>query len=228
VDWIQQGCQRRAVVQALYKPLSGREILEIARTWAPEIQLRDVWFVLQQLGEKALARCLTPELATGNLYCLTARGSALKASAFGTPTPALPVGIDWIRYAFVVRARVRRMVVGEIGSPAGAARKANPPARFGNAWLNGSIPWQCRRCYARSPTCEGWNSRVRSPAPMMIAPHSMCSRRRAGALTRNYSAERVRARQSANIHRWDPWCARLQLYFITQSRLLLWSSVEEG
>lgn len=117
VVWIREGCQRLAVARAIYKPMTGKTIAERARSWAPKIQVRDVWFVLQQFREKGLAYCLTPQLVTGNLYFLTDRGRATVAADTGEVVPDLPESMDWIRYALVVRARLRRLVLQEIARP---------------------------------------------------------------------------------------------------------------
>lgn len=115
--WIQRGRQRQAVVQAIHKPMTGTEILERARAAAPQIQLRDVWFLLRQLTEKELAYCLTPRLVTGKLYFLTERGRATVTAKFKQTVPELTESIDWTRYALVVRGRIRRLVLEEIGRP---------------------------------------------------------------------------------------------------------------
>jgi hypothetical protein len=114
VVWLRRGRQRRAVAQAITKPITETQILERARSWAPRIQLRDVWYLLRQLREKKFAYCLTPRLTTGKLYFLTNQGRAAVTATFGQAVSELPHGIDWNRYALVVRARTRREVLEEV------------------------------------------------------------------------------------------------------------------
>lgn len=94
--------------------MPGTEIFERARQRAPKIQLRDVWFVLQQFQQRNLACCLTPQLVTGTIYNLTRKGRMEVAANFGQVVPDPPPNINWMLYALIVRGRIRRLVFKEI------------------------------------------------------------------------------------------------------------------
>jgi hypothetical protein len=120
VQWITRGCQRRAVVQALRRPLTESQIVAEARVRAPRIQLRDVWLCLRQCTALGLTYCLNPREATGKLYFLTHRGRKAVAAAFGERVQPLSQHIDWFRYAWVARAKIRRLALEAM---ANASRK---------------------------------------------------------------------------------------------------------
>jgi len=61
---------------------------------------------------RGLVSCLNPRLVTGRLFSLTPRGGAAVAEVFGIAVEPTPGGIDWRRYAWVVRAKVRRLTLG--------------------------------------------------------------------------------------------------------------------
>ena len=115
--WLKRGRQRSAVAQAIYKPMTEMQILEKARLLAPRIQLRDVWFQLRQLGEKELTYCLTPQPVTGKLYFLTETGRTAVAEGYGKAVQPLPEDIDWNRYALIMRAKVRHLILEELARP---------------------------------------------------------------------------------------------------------------
>ena len=48
--WLHRGKQRSAVAKVLLQPMTGSEILERARCFAPKMHLRDVWFALRVLA----------------------------------------------------------------------------------------------------------------------------------------------------------------------------------
>ncbi len=127
--WICRGRQRAAVARVLRKPMTTSEICTAAREFTPRIQLRDVWYLLQQMRERDLVRCLNPHHVTGKLYELTLRGRRALPGAFDVaPTiNARPASPDWRKYARVVRAKVRRAVllaVARSPSPAHATAAA--------------------------------------------------------------------------------------------------------
>jgi len=58
-----------------------------------------------ELKERRLVVCLNPRHTTGKLYALTDRGREAALCAFGLKFPAIPKGLNWRKYAQVVRAR---------------------------------------------------------------------------------------------------------------------------
>ena len=114
-SWLKRGRQRGAIARVLRKPMTATQICAAGRAISPRIQLRDVWFLMRQFAERKLAFCLNPKQTTGRLYCLTNRGRAAVSSALGISIAANPEGIDWRKYAWVVRARIRRLTLGGLG-----------------------------------------------------------------------------------------------------------------
>ena len=110
-DWLKRGKQRAAVAQALKKPMTASEICAAARELAPCLQLRDVWFLMRQMGARGLAVPLNERSNSGRLYALTDKGRKAVAVAFNLSIPALPRTVDWRLYSWVVRARIRRRVL---------------------------------------------------------------------------------------------------------------------
>jgi len=115
VPWLKRGTQRAAVAQALRKPMTGTEICAVARTFNPRIQLRDVWHLLRQMQEREIVYCLNPRLVTGRLYALTERGRDEVHAAFGVVVAAPPASVDWRKYAWVIRAKIRRLTLEALG-----------------------------------------------------------------------------------------------------------------
>jgi len=109
--WLQRGKQRAAAAQALRKPMTASEICAAARERAPRLQLRDVWFLMRQMGARGLAVPLNARSNSGRLYALTDKGRKAVAQAFNVPIPALPAAVNWRLYSWVVKARIRRCVL---------------------------------------------------------------------------------------------------------------------
>jgi DNA-binding PadR family transcriptional regulator len=109
--WLKRGRQRAAVVRVLRKPMTSSEICRAAHPINPHLQLRDVWFLMGRLKERGLVVCLNPKHTTGKVYALTSKGRRLAEQAFGTPVARPGKGVDWRRYAKVVRAKVREAVL---------------------------------------------------------------------------------------------------------------------
>ncbi|MBE0542236.1 MAG: hypothetical protein IH623_12685 [Verrucomicrobia bacterium] len=95
--------------------MTGTEICTTARAINPHIQLRDVWHLLQQMQERELVYCINPRLVTGRLYTLTERGRDEVHAAFGIVVPNPPANLDWRKYSWVVRARIRRLTLTAVG-----------------------------------------------------------------------------------------------------------------
>lgn len=115
VPWLKRGSQRAAVAQALRKPMTGMEICTAARAVNSRIQLRDVWYLLQQMQEREMVYCINPRLVTGRLFALTERGRDEVHAAFGGVVVAPPANIDWRKYSRVVRAKIRRLALTALG-----------------------------------------------------------------------------------------------------------------
>jgi hypothetical protein len=94
--------------------MTTTEICEAARAYTPQIQLRDIWLILKEMAAKRLVLCLNPRHVTGKLYAFTDRGRRTVKQAFGSEVCPIPKGVDWRKYARVVRAKVRRLVLLEV------------------------------------------------------------------------------------------------------------------
>lgn len=123
--WLHRGKQRSAVAKVLLHPMTGSEILERAHCFAPRMHLRDVWFALRELALHGLVYCLNPKLGNGKVFFLTDNGRTVVKAAFGCNVDAPPQNLDWNCVGKVVRARIRRSVLEEIGkaSPHGLPGK---------------------------------------------------------------------------------------------------------
>ena len=110
-EWLKRGRQRAAVAQVLKKPMTGTEICAAARASNPRIQLRDVWFLMRQFQERNLVVCFNPRLVTGRLCSLTDTGRRSVAKAFGIVLEPTPTEVDWRKYSWVARARIRRLTL---------------------------------------------------------------------------------------------------------------------
>ena len=91
--------------------MTASELCAAARELAPCLQLRDVWFLMRQMGARGLAVPLNERSNSGRLYALTDKGRKAVAVAFSVSIPALPGTVDWRLYSWVVRARIRRRVL---------------------------------------------------------------------------------------------------------------------
>jgi len=114
IRWLKRGRQRSAVAQVLLKPKTTTEICHEARAIDPHIQLRDIWHLMHQFQEKGLVCCLNPKVVTGKLYALTNQGKTVAEQAFGTTFKTRHHGFDWKKYAWVVRAKIRKIVLLEL------------------------------------------------------------------------------------------------------------------
>ena len=113
--WLQRGRQRAAIARVLRKPMTATEICAAAGKFTPQIQLRDVWFLMRQFERRGLAVCLNPQQVTGKLYCLTEPGRLATRHAFDIGHPRPPERIDWRKYSWVIRAKIRRLVLCGLG-----------------------------------------------------------------------------------------------------------------
>jgi DNA-binding PadR family transcriptional regulator len=109
--WLKRGTQRVAVAQVIRKPMTATEICAAARVINPHIQLRDIWYLLKEMQNRNLVWCRNPRLVTGRLYELTAQGQQAVASAFAISIAPTAVQLDWRKYSWVVRAKIRRLTL---------------------------------------------------------------------------------------------------------------------
>ncbi len=66
-----RGKQRIAVYNALIHPISGNQILEKCREYAPSMTYQDLRHILRDFQKLGIATCLNPDNQTGRLYVLT-------------------------------------------------------------------------------------------------------------------------------------------------------------
>jgi Fe2+ or Zn2+ uptake regulation protein len=116
--WLKRGKQRRAVAQALTAPRTQAELRELASVHAPQIQLRDVWAILQDCVERGLVACLNPKTTIGKRYFWTMNGKRAAQRAFKL-TFNFPEPLNWNHYAFVTRAPLRRHILQELAQSLG-------------------------------------------------------------------------------------------------------------
>jgi len=114
LKWISRG-RPRVLAKVLIKPMTAGEIWQAARQLNPKIQLRDVRPLLRPFIEKGLIYCLVHEKVKGSLFFWTEYGKEIVSLA-GIYVPAAP-DIDWNAYSFVVRAKMRRLIVSELSRP---------------------------------------------------------------------------------------------------------------
>src|SRR5689334_15166086 len=114
MKWLKIGKQRRAVAQVLRKPSTQLELLHLARSEAPNLQLGDVWGILREGIESGLLECLNPEEPTGKVFFYTELGREAAQQVFGLELALPHDQIDWNCYARVIRAKVRRLVLVQI------------------------------------------------------------------------------------------------------------------
>jgi hypothetical protein len=126
---LKRGRQKRVIVQVLRKPMTATEIVTAGRQINPHLQLRDLWFLMPQLQQRNLLTCLTPDELTGKLYCLTDFGRYVADIAFGILAEGAPEDIDWRKYAWVARGRIRRLVLLEVSCHRLGEEKAKTSSR---------------------------------------------------------------------------------------------------
>src|SRR2546426_596259 len=97
--------------------MTATQICQAAQTLDPHLQLRDVWFIMRQFREHELAVCLNPRQSTGKLYFWSEFGRKAVVRAYGVAFEPLNAVVDWRRYARLMRAKVRRLVLLEVAKP---------------------------------------------------------------------------------------------------------------
>ncbi len=117
LPWLQHGCQRKAVADALVKPMTSFEIWKRAKPDAEKMELRDVWHLLKEMQQHGDVTCLTGASGNGAVYYWTDAGRERVAQELNRTLLPIPLGISWDRYSFVMRGAVRRAVVKELARP---------------------------------------------------------------------------------------------------------------
>lgn len=116
VRWIKRGKQKRAIIMALTKPKTSKEIRNDTKEINPHILYQDISFNMALFKQRELVSCLNPDTITGKLHFLTDFGRKVVEEAFGIKVEPLPEDIDWNLYSFVVRATTRKAVLIELGT----------------------------------------------------------------------------------------------------------------
>jgi len=112
--WVSRG-RPRVIARVLLKPMTAGEIWREARRFNSRIQLRDVCSLLRRFMEKGLVYCLTYEPAKGSLFFWTEIGREIMSLPKGSGH--VPADVDWNAYSFVVRTKIRRLIVRELSRP---------------------------------------------------------------------------------------------------------------
>jgi len=112
LKWVSRG-RPRVIAMVLLKPMTTSEIWQEARRINPRIQLQDISSLLQLFMEKGLVYYKSREKVKCNLFFWTEYGMETVPTALGIELHA-SVGIDWKVYYFVVRAKIRRLIVKEM------------------------------------------------------------------------------------------------------------------
>lgn len=112
--WLKRGRQRSAVVRVLKKPMTATEIHRAVWNINPHLQLRDLWRILPALEAKGLVVGRPPRRRPGRLYGLSDLGWQVAQQAFGLVYIAQPAHVDWLRYSWVVRAKIRRLTLDKL------------------------------------------------------------------------------------------------------------------
>jgi DNA-binding PadR family transcriptional regulator len=112
--WLKRGRQRSAVVRILKKPMTATEIHRAVWNINPHLQLRDLWRILPALEARGLVVCRPPRHRPGRLYGLSDLGWQVAQQAFGVVYIAQPTHVDWLRYSWVVRAKIRRLTLDKL------------------------------------------------------------------------------------------------------------------
>lgn len=127
--WIQNGQWRLALVSALKRPITGNELHTAMRATqaAKKIRLHDISLLLRQFEARKIVICLTPRETSGRVFYLTEKGRRLRRKLFQTPVPALPHGVNWTKYSYLIRAPVRRLALFEMADvPLGQSKLKTP------------------------------------------------------------------------------------------------------
>ncbi len=109
--WVRRGRQKAAVARALVRPVTATEILKAARTLAPRLQLRDVWFILKQFRERGLVSCFNPGEVTGKVHGLTSKGKRVLRTAFPDISFHDEQTLDWRLHGWLMRGKLRRLIL---------------------------------------------------------------------------------------------------------------------
>jgi len=83
--WILNGVQRHAVIRAMEVPNTITGIWKIARKNNKRLWREYVGKIVRVFVKKGLARCLSKDLVTGNVYCLTQKGQAIRKELLRKP-----------------------------------------------------------------------------------------------------------------------------------------------
>jgi DNA-binding MarR family transcriptional regulator len=118
--------QKKALLESLQKPMTGTELLAAMHAKkCKKTRLRDIWRLLKNMEARRLVYCLTPGEVTGRLYFFTEKGRKVVRQDFKIKVKPLPRLVNWKKYAQVVRAQVRKLVLVHVGTaPLGTSLEA--------------------------------------------------------------------------------------------------------
>jgi hypothetical protein len=83
--WILNGVQRNRVIRAMEVPNTITGIYKIARKDNKTLSREYVGKLIKAFVRKGLARCLSQNLVTGNIYGLTQKGHAIRKELLRRP-----------------------------------------------------------------------------------------------------------------------------------------------
>lgn len=83
--WILNGVQRHAVIRAMEVPNTITGIYKIARKDNKTLSREYVGKIIRKFIKKGLARCLSKDLVTGNVYALTQKGKTIRKELLRKP-----------------------------------------------------------------------------------------------------------------------------------------------
>jgi hypothetical protein len=112
--WLLRGRQKRAVAKALRCPATPTQIRAIGLVDAPQMQLRDVWAILEQGKERGLIYCLNPRELKGKLFFWTERGRKVVNDALLRQITVPAARVNWKLYGWVARGKLRRVALLQI------------------------------------------------------------------------------------------------------------------
>ncbi len=107
-----KGKQQLAVLGAIRRPTTGKQILDEARKEAPKISYADLRQIVRSFEKAGLLHCINPQHQTGRVYTLTPKGIASAHSHFKDFEYAYPrQRIDWSTYASIARSKSLRVTL---------------------------------------------------------------------------------------------------------------------
>ena len=114
IKWISRGNQKKAVLQAISKPMMPSQILREAKKLNRKISFADLSNLMREFAERGIVECLTPRQLTGRIYYFTDYGRQLAWCPFALRIPPLDKEFNWNKYALVVAGKTRKLILKEL------------------------------------------------------------------------------------------------------------------